>query len=82
MIVGKLHIVGVAVFKAEDNPPVGAHGNAPVSLPVAFERMQAVSGKIQILGTHGVVQNGQNLADGLDQIRPDQAPVVFPVEPF
>jgi hypothetical protein len=71
-----------AIPETEDDAPVGAHCDAPVTFQVPFERMQAIAGEIETLRAGGGVQQSQNFADFFNEIRPDEAGIVFLVEPL
>src|SRR5271165_2509377 len=63
MVIDKIDIRHVAVFEAENDPPVGAHGDRPKPLQVALEGVQPVGLNIEA-GQGGCrVEQGQNLLD-------------------
>ena len=68
MIINQFDVMGVAFLKAKNNAPVGPHGDRPVSLPVAFEWMEAIAGKIESLRRGGCVEHGQDAFDLIGQV--------------
>jgi hypothetical protein len=50
MEIDQINIRGVDLLEAEDDPPVGAHGDAPISGEVASERMQPKSRQVELSG--------------------------------
>lgn len=40
MIIYQIHIDGIAVLKAEDDPPIGANRGSPITLKIAFQLTQ------------------------------------------
>jgi len=75
MIIGQLNVPCIAVLKAEDDPPVGAHGQRPEAPQIAFELVQAIARQIESLRCAGGIEEGQNFLDGIDKVRTD-APAV------
>ena len=49
-----VQVKGVRSFKTENNAPVGAHGHGPKPLQFAFERVQAITGKVESLRRGGI----------------------------
>ena len=43
MVVNQVDVASAVIFETENNPPVGAHRDGPVSLPIAFELVQGGS---------------------------------------
>jgi len=58
VIVHQVNFVNITVFEAEDDTPVTADSNAPLPFSVAFERVQAISGKVYIRPTQGRIEMG------------------------
>jgi hypothetical protein len=75
VIIHQINFENITVFEAEDNAPVTADANAPVPFPVAFQRVQAISGKVYIGRTQGRIEMGQDIGDATNLIRPDLASV-------
>jgi hypothetical protein len=46
MVIGQLNVPCIAALKAEDDPPVGTHGQRPETSQIAFELVQAITGQI------------------------------------
>src|SRR5271165_1759430 len=44
---------GVALLKAEDNSPVGAHGDAPIPREIAFQCVEAETGQVKLFWSRG-----------------------------
>src|SRR5208337_31697 len=63
MVIDKIDIRHVAVFEAENDPPVGAHGDRPKPLQVALEGVQPVGLNIEARQGGCGVEQGQNLLD-------------------
>lgn len=43
MVIGDLHIVGIAVCPAEADPPLIVHTNAPLTIPITGKLLQPVA---------------------------------------
>lgn len=63
MIVHKVDIRRLAILEAENDPPIGAHGQRPKPSEIAFQRMQPKGRIIEIGRLLGGVQQGQYLLD-------------------
>jgi len=50
VVVDQRHIRGMAALKTENDAPVGAHCDRPISRPFALERVQTIPRKIESLG--------------------------------
>jgi len=68
MVVNQVDVASSAIFETENNPPVGANREGPVSFPIAFELVQAVAGKIESLRGGSGVQYAQNTLDFVGQV--------------
>jgi len=75
VIVQQLKIEDAAIFKAEDHAPVGLHRDCPETLAAALEGMQAVTRDGDVQDGFGLIQNGQNVFNRLDQVGPNLASV-------
>jgi hypothetical protein len=82
MIIKQLNITHVSVLKPKNDPPIGADGDSPESLSVAFEGMQAIAGKIKSLRSARGVERSQNIFDLVDEISSDLAAVATFVTSF
>lgn len=82
MVIGQLNIPCIAAFKAEDDPPVGAHRQRPEAPQVAFERVQAITRQIESLRRVGSIEESQNFLDGIDKVSPDTAAVPSLIKTF
>jgi hypothetical protein len=40
VVIDQINIRGIALLEAEDDPPVGANGDTPITSQLAFQRMQ------------------------------------------
>jgi hypothetical protein len=60
MIVHNLHVVGVAFVPDKANPPLVVDSNAVLSLPITFQRLQAISRRgSQVTEFNGRIQLAQ-----------------------
>jgi hypothetical protein len=50
VIVDEIDIQRVPASEPERDPPVAAHGDGPLAFSVAFQRMQAIAGQIEVAG--------------------------------
>jgi len=82
MVIGQLNVPSVAVLKAEDDPPVGAHGQGPEAPQIAFKPVQAIAGQIESLRRAGGIEESQNLLNGIDKLRTDAAAVASLIKTF
>ena len=77
MIIQKVYIVGVAVLKAEDNSPIGAHRHGMKAFQFALQWMEAKIRAIHVLGPNRHIQIGKNNCNSTCQIGWQSAPVVI-----
>jgi hypothetical protein len=77
MIIDNLNIVGVAIFKAEDQSPRAIDRHRPLALPVPLQRMQ--SNRTQRRNIFNRSRNLQNLQPGigLGDIHPAELRLAF-----
>ena len=75
MVIHQINIENITVFEAEDDAPVTADADAPAPFPVAFQRVQAISGKVNIRRTLGGIEMGQHIGDATHLIGSDLAGV-------
>jgi hypothetical protein len=75
MIVNEIYVESISVLEAKDDPPVAGHGNAPISLEVASERMEAKAVNTHILNLLGDIETTQDAFDPADQVRPHSTTV-------
>jgi hypothetical protein len=75
MIVDEIDVEGISVLEAKYDPPVAGHSDAPKSLKVAFERMEAKAMNAHILNPLGDIEARQDALDPADQVRPHATPV-------
>ena len=71
MIINQLNITRVPILEPKNDPPVGADGDRPESFAAAFERMQAIAGKIKGLRSVCSVEGSQNIFDLVNEISSD-----------
>jgi len=76
VVIDQINIGGVALLKAEDDPPVGAHGDAPVPREVAFERMEPEARQVELFRSGRFVETGQHTGDFVHVLRVHLAPVI------
>ena len=82
MVVHQVDVASSAIFETENNPPVGANREGPVSFPIAFELVQAVAGKIESLRGGSGVQYAQNTLDFVGQVSAKAAAIVLLEQPL
>ena len=61
VVVGQGNVKRVRAFKAEDNSPIRPYRNRPKALQSAFQRVQAITGKVHGLRRIGFVEPGENI---------------------
>jgi hypothetical protein len=66
VVVRQINVESIAIFKAKNDPPVGAHNNRPKAFKIANERMQAQSRKVHVVDPFGCIQKAENIVDPLD----------------
>ena len=82
VVVDQFNVKRMGTFEPKNNAPVCPHGDGQETLPVAFQRMQAVTREIKLLCSHGVIKNRQNFLNCIHKIWPYPAAVVLLVKPF
>src|SRR5260370_13140936 len=82
VVVDQFNVKRIGTFEPKNNTPVCPHGYRPETLPVAFQRMKAITREIQLLRSHGVIKNRQNFLNCIYKIWPYSSPVGFVVKPF
>ena len=82
VIVNQLNIKGVSILKPEDDAPIRAHRNRPVSFPITLELVQPIARQIKSLGRGRNIEDRQDLLYRINQIRTDSAPVSLLIKPF
>ena len=75
VVVHQINIEYVAVFEPEYDAPVAADADAPVPFPIALQRVQAISGKVNVHRMKRRVEMGQHIGNALELIRRDLAGV-------
>ncbi len=73
MVVDQVDVVGIAIFEAEDHPPVSGNRYAPVPLQVALQRVKPVAGQVEVRGLAGIVKVRQGERDAARQVRTHSA---------
>ncbi len=81
MVVDQVQIQRVAVLEPEDDPSVAADGDGPETLPIAFQRVQPVTGEADFIEPGPGIQDRKHLPHALDQSSVNPAAVVSVVEP-
>ena len=71
MIVHKINVTRVAVFKTEDHTVIGPDSHGMESLHAALERVKAEAGEIHVLRRSGTAEDGENVFDLLNVIGAD-----------
>ena len=69
MVVDQVDVVGIAIFEAEDHPPVAGNRDAPVPLQSALQRVKPVAGQVEVRGLAGIVKVRQGERDAVRQVR-------------
>ena len=82
MIVKVINDIGIAVFKAKNQPPVCTDFNTPKSVKIMFQRMQIHSTTAHVLYFLGRVQQEQQRGQFLAVFGLNAAGVVFEEEAF
>jgi hypothetical protein len=82
VVIDQLDFVGVSVLETKNDAPVGADGDGPKVPAIAFELVEAIAGKIESLRGSCGVEQGENVLDFVEMVRPDPAAVAALVEAF
>jgi len=56
MVINQINIRGAATFEPEDNAPVGAYRDAPITGEVTFQRMEPETGQVKFLWPGGLIE--------------------------
>lgn len=70
MVVDQVHIHGVSSVETPDNPPVGADSDSPETSQITFQWVQAKTGQVHFFRPIGTIQNGKDVLDFVEYIRP------------
>ena len=81
MVIGKIHVVGVAVLKAKDHAPVSGHRNGPQPFEFSLERVKVKAGKGHVSNFRRFVKAGQDAFELAYVHRRDTAMIVLLVKP-
>jgi hypothetical protein len=65
VIVHQIHIEYLTLFEPEHDAPVAADADAPRSLQITFQSVQAISGKVNVRGMERRVEMSQHVGDPL-----------------
>jgi hypothetical protein len=68
MIVDEIDVEGISALEAKNDPPIAGHGDAPISLEIASERMEAKAVDAHILNLLGNIKATQDALDPADQV--------------
>jgi glutamine synthetase type III len=74
--------MGVDVFEAKNDAPVGADSDGPKVLSITLELMEAIAGKIESLRGRCGVEQGKNVLDLGEKVLPDLVPLAALIEAF
>ena len=75
VVIHQIDIEYITVFEPEYDAPVTADTDAPVPFPIAFQRVQAISGKVNVDRMDCRVEMGQDIGNALALMRTDLAGV-------
>jgi hypothetical protein len=75
VVVYQINIEYITVFEPEYDAPVTADADAPAPFPIAFQRVQAISRKVNVHRMKRRVEMGQHIGNALELIRRDLAGV-------
>jgi len=78
VVVHQIHIVYVAGFEPEHDAPITADADASKPFQTTLQRMQAVSGKVNVPRMERRVEMGQHIGNALALIRPELGGVPSP----
>lgn len=70
MVVHQINIEYITIFEPEYDAPVTADADAPVPFPIALQRVQAISGKVNVYRMERRVEMGQHIGNALELIPP------------
>ena len=69
MVINKIHVESVSVFKAKNNPPIRADSHREKAFQITLEDMQAEGRHVHALYLLRCVQGRENKTDSIQQIR-------------
>ena len=67
MVVDQVDVVGIAIFEAEDHPPVAGNRDASVPLQFTLQRVKPVAGQVEVRGFASIVKVRQGERDPIRQ---------------
>src|SRR5579883_2190349 len=82
VVIHQINIEGVAVFEAENNPPVRTHGHGPKTLAIAGQRVKPERRQIHVLNPRGCCEQAEDVFDTLDMLRVDAFAVALLIQAF
>jgi hypothetical protein len=82
MTIDQVNVVDVAVFKAEDDPPVCRHAHGPEALRVSAEAMPPEAGKVHLADIIGLIEACKNTRDLFDLIGARTSAIVRVIKPL
>ena len=77
MVIGQLNVPNITLFKAKNDPPVGAYGHGAEASQITFKLVQPIAGQIKSSGNAGVIEHGQNSLYSINYIGANAAAVGF-----
>lgn len=80
MVVNQVQIAGIVSLKSKRDTPVRSHRYCPVTLQLSLQRVKPVTGDAHVTRALCLIQDGQDSADLVYEIRPDQPWLVFLVQ--
>jgi hypothetical protein len=69
MVVDKIHIESISIFKAEDDPPIGADRDREETFQIPLKMMQTKGRQVHALDLFRRVQRGKNDSDPRQHVR-------------
>ena len=69
MVVGQLNVHRLSAVEPEHDAPVSAHADAPLAGPIAAQRVQPVPRQVEVAGSLGALEVGQDTADARHEVR-------------
>jgi hypothetical protein len=71
VVIHQINIENVTLFEPEYDAPVTGDADAPISLHISLQWVQAISGKVNLRGTYRRIEMGQHIDNALELIRLD-----------
>jgi hypothetical protein len=68
MVIDKIDIESIPVFEPEDNPPIGADRDCPISFQITLERVKPKARPFHIPDVNCDIQQPQNVLDLIDML--------------